>query len=287
MGRLSHLKVSLPKLVSQDAREVIVVDYSCPERTGDYVKANFPTVRVVSIEGKNHFSNWEARNSGASAATSDVLVFVDADIILADGALYRLAEHLPQDAYGFFTSKNSAAFNPGASPLAANQLRGFHVVPTAAFRKVRGYDELFEGYASGADTDFEDRLRLIGLRRCALEPSIIETVIEHDTKSRLQHHKESISESYFAGLLYRTAKLHVLRLVRKPELELLVRRRLHLAAKRAVAGLPQSPNRLSMTVLFKRERIWVPGALHNEPGIKDVSLRIDVSLNGPIRGFGA
>ena len=283
MGRLDHLKASLPKMVSQEAGELIVVDYSCPESTAGYVKANFPGVRVISIEGETHFSNWRARNSGASVATSDMLVFVDADTILENGAINWLAEHLPQRAFGYFSSQSSAAFNRDGSPVASNQLRGFHVVPAVALRKVGGYDEVFEGYASGADTDLEDRLGLIGLRRCALEPAIIETVIEHDTKSRLEHHKQSMAESYFVGLLYRNAKAHVLRLVRKPELDLAFRRRLHVAAKRAAAGLEKSQERLSMTVRFKPEQVWVPGDLHNEPATKAVSLRIDVSLKRLVR----
>lgn len=281
MGRLSHLQASLPNMVSQAAREVIVVDYSCPDGAAEYVRANFPTVRVVSIEGETYFSNWRARNSGASIARSDVLVFVDADVVLAEGAIEWLAQHLPRRAYGFFTSKDSASFNRSRSQLGANQLKGFHVVPSAAFRKVGGYDEVFEGYASGADTDLEDRLGLTGLKRFALDRSIIESVIEHDSASRLEHHDPSIAQSYFAGVLYRTAKLHVVRLVRKPELDLPVRRRLYLAAKEAAAGFDRSQESLSMTVRFEREGVWVPAELHSGPASKGVSLHIDVSFNRP------
>src|SRR3954471_12220533 len=79
MGRLDHLKQSLPKMVAQGCHQVIVVDYSCPQHSGEYVRNNFPSVRVVSVAGQEHFSNWRARNAGASVATADVLVFVDAD----------------------------------------------------------------------------------------------------------------------------------------------------------------------------------------------------------------
>ena len=116
-------------MVAQGANEVIVVDYSCPEETGEFVTANFPSVRVVSVAGEKHFSNWKARNAGASIASSDVLVFVDADTILADGAIAWLSENLPVRAYGFFDSKTSRAFNQGGPRLASNQLKGFHVIP--------------------------------------------------------------------------------------------------------------------------------------------------------------
>src|SRR5438270_11931917 len=90
-GRLEHLKLSLPAMVSQACNEVIVVDYSCPQMTGEFVTANFPGVRVVSVEGEETFSNWKGRNAGAAAATSDGLVFIDADTILADGAIDWIA----------------------------------------------------------------------------------------------------------------------------------------------------------------------------------------------------
>jgi glycosyltransferase involved in cell wall biosynthesis len=281
MGRLSHLKLSLPKTVAQAAREMIVVDFSCPDGSGEYVRANTPAVQVVTVEGQSHFSNWRARNSGARVATSDVLVFVDADTLLADGAIEWLAEHLPPRAYGFFTAKDSAASNRRGPAMGSNQLKGFHVVPSAAFRKVGGYDEVFEGYASGADTDLEDRLGLIGLKRFPLDRRIVDSVVEHDTASRLQHHKVSISESYFAGLLYRTAKLHVLRLVRKTELDLATRRRLYVAASSAAARLTPSQERLTMTVRFDRKRVWVPAELQRGAATKGVSLHIDVALGDP------
>ena len=117
-------------MVAQGAKEVIVVDaISCPEGTGDYVAAHFPAVHVVRVEGQEHFLNWKARNAGAAAANSDVLVFVDADTSMADGAIEWLAGHLPPRSYGFFDTRTSQSFNRGGPRLASNQLKGFHVIP--------------------------------------------------------------------------------------------------------------------------------------------------------------
>ena len=110
-GRLEHLKKSLPTMVAQSANEVIVVDYSCPQGTGKFVSATFPSVRLVSVPGQEHFSNWKARNAGAAVATSNVLIFVDADTLMAEGAIEWLASHLPPRTFGFFDSKTSRAFN--------------------------------------------------------------------------------------------------------------------------------------------------------------------------------
>ena len=149
-GRLEHLKLSLPQMLRQNCSEVIVVDFSCPEGTGDYVRTHFPAVKVVAVEGEDYFSNWKARNAGAAAASSNVLIFCDADTVLADDAGAWISDTLPERAFGFFERAKTVRFNTSGLRLAANQLRGFHVIPAAAFRRLGGYDEVFQGYAAGA-----------------------------------------------------------------------------------------------------------------------------------------
>ena len=39
-------------------------------------------------------------------------------------------------------------------------MKGFHAIPTSAFRRLGGYDDVLAGYAAGADTDLEDRMPL-------------------------------------------------------------------------------------------------------------------------------
>jgi glycosyltransferase involved in cell wall biosynthesis len=277
-GRLEHLRSSLPKMLAQGAHEVIVVDYSCPEGTGEFVAANLPSARVVSVPGEEHFSNWKARNAGAGAATSDVLLFVDADTILADGAIDRLAADFPLRTYGFFDSKTSRAFNEKGPRLAANQLKGFHVIPTAAFRRAGGYDEVLEGYAAGADTDLEERLQLIGLGRHALESTLIDSVIQHDAASRTQHHAYPVRTSYAAGLLYRAAKRALLRARGKVELPLRTRQELYAVAKNAAGALGSKSDRVGMTVVLGKEPILMPRQLGYERGEQTLSLRVEVSL---------
>jgi hypothetical protein len=277
-GRLEHLKQSLSQMVAQGSNEVIVVDYSCPEGTGKFVRANFPAVRVVPVNGQTHFSNWKARNAGAAVAKSDLLVFVDADTILADGAVDALSSSLPEGAYGFFPLKTSHTFNPDGPRLASNQLKGFHVIPSAAFRKVGGYDEVFEGYAAGADTDLEQRLGAIRLTRHALDPSIIDSVIQHDTLSRMKHHAEPIAVSYCAGLLYRAAKKVVLRMGGGVELPLQTRQNLYEAARKAARTLKANDGRVGMNVVLGQEPVRMPRQLGYERGTQTVALRVEVSL---------
>ena len=264
-------------MVAQPCNEVIVVDYSCPQGTKAFVSKNFPAARLVSVEGQPHFSNWKARNAGAAAATSDVLVFVDADTVLAKGAIEWIAAHVPPRTFGFFDSATSRAFNRGPR-VAANQLKGFQVIPAAAFRRLRGYDEVLEGYAAGADTDLEQRLSMIGLTRHALDARIVNSIIQHDAASRTQHHANPIRTSYAAGLLYRAAKRMLLRINRVVELPIAFRRNLYKAAAEAALRLSPTQSEVKLNVTLGQEPILMPRQLGFERGRQTISLRIDLAL---------
>jgi glycosyltransferase involved in cell wall biosynthesis len=283
-GRLDHLKLTLPRMIQQKAGEVIVVDYSCPQGTGDYVEKHFPLVRVVRVEGESGFSNWRARNRGAEVANSDVLVFCDADTILADEALKVISATLPPRRYGFFSRKATLRFNKSGIRIGDNQLRGFHVVPTQAFRALGGYDEVLEGYAAGGDTDLEDRLVLRGIRPFQLGDGIIDDVIEHEHETRFTYHRDPISISYAAGILYRRAKLALLRTMKQPNLDLKMRRNLYAVARKAASGIPAGKNVATMNVTFENQPVGMPRQLGYSRGMQSVSLTVRIALEGKLPG---
>ena len=83
MGRLAHLQQSLAAAVAQPHCSCVVVDYSCPERCGDWVEQHYPAVKVVRVPSPGGLFNISrARNCGVAVADSPWLCFVDADVIL-------------------------------------------------------------------------------------------------------------------------------------------------------------------------------------------------------------
>ena len=154
---------------------------------GDYeAVASEHGARVVTIAGPSGPS--VARNRGASAANGDILVFVDADVVVAPDALPRIAE--------FFASHPDVAAVMGAydeSPAEANFVSqfknlahsfvhqssksdaqsfwaGLGAVRTDAFRNVGGFDERYTRPCI-EDIDLGYRLTKAGYR-IVLDPSI-------------------------------------------------------------------------------------------------------------------
>ena len=280
-GRLEHLKRSLPTMVAQDA-EVIVVDYSCPEGTADFVERDYPQAKVVRVEGQKGFSNWNARNRGAAVATGEMLLFCDADTILAEGAVAKIAEVLPPKSYGFFTRVATEKFNRSNSRLAKNQMRGFHVLPARAFRALGGYDDVPEGYAAGGDTDLEDRMNQQGLKGFQLGEGLVEDVIEHPHESRFTHHSDPIVISYAAGLLYRRAKIALMNQLRKPNLPLKTRQEIYKAARTAAADIAKGKNVATLSVAFERRTIGMPRQLGFEQGEHSSTIVVRINMKGKL-----
>ena len=276
-GRLEHLKQSLPRMLEQDGAEVVVVDYSCPEGAGDYVEKHFPDARVVRVEGEAGFSIWKARNRGAAVATSGRLLFCDADTILAPTAAATIAKTVTDRSYAFAAGD----LNGTATGLANNRLRGFQALPAAAFRRLGGYDEILSGYASGGDRDLEERLLLSGFEPKRLSEGVIERVIDHDDSARTAFYDEPIALSYGAGLLYRRAKLALLK-TRKRGLPKADRQRLYAAARRAAERIAGGEEAASMQVQLEDIAVGMPRQLGFEQGRCTVSINVRLSLRNKL-----
>ncbi|QKQ25290.1 glycosyltransferase family 2 protein [Candidatus Reidiella endopervernicosa] len=134
MGRLSHLQQSLPLALAQPNVNCIVVDYSCPNNSGDWVRAHHPEVTVVDVPDQMHFSAATARNLGAGHSDTEWLLFLDADILLpADFLQMTNIELMPDTVYRADTSAGGY------------DKYGSFLVQRAHFEKVGGFDETFPG----------------------------------------------------------------------------------------------------------------------------------------------
>jgi hypothetical protein len=98
MGRLSHLKVTLPLSLSHESAEVLLVDYSCPERSGDWAERAFPAevgtgkLRVIRVGGRAEYHSAHAKNVSHARARGEVLINADADNLITKAYLERCRE---------------------------------------------------------------------------------------------------------------------------------------------------------------------------------------------------
>jgi len=135
-GRLTHIQETLPLLWEQAKQDIVMVDYSCPQKSGQWVEKNYPQVHVVRVN-KDGFNVSDARNQGARDLTCDFICFIDADVKVYPGFLEWLNGNL--NPYCFYTI---------AKTNGPNELWGTIIVPTQAYKLIRGYDELFSGWGA-------------------------------------------------------------------------------------------------------------------------------------------
>lgn len=142
MGRLAHLKETFEAFI----HPCVVVDYSCPDRSGDWVEEQGGI--VVRVPGETHFHKTRALNAGAQRAIqlgATQLAFLDADTRVQTGFL------------GQVWDKTTCLIAPPGNPA----LVGVLVMPTEDFLRVKGYDEGYQGWGC-EDLDMRLRLHLSG-----------------------------------------------------------------------------------------------------------------------------
>lgn len=176
-GRLHHLQQTLPLLLAEIPGKVIVVDYDCPQGSGDWVKAHFPAVYVLRVTGAREFSLAIARNLGAKAGSSRWIFFLDADIKVKPGLGDWLGKHL--SPAGFFRPKAiGGRRDPGTS--------GSFLCPREVFERIGGYDEVIRGWG-GEDDDIYFRLARAGLAKAAYPADFLEEITHgNDERVRFQ-----------------------------------------------------------------------------------------------------
>lgn len=195
-GRLVHLKQTLPLMVAQKPDEVIVVDYDCPDGTGDWVEANFPQVKVVRAgQPDGGFNVSRARNLGAEAATSEWLYFVDADIRLAPTCLGTLRPHLKSGSY----------YVPLLSHGTTTDIWGSNLCRAEDLAAAGGYDEVIRGWGH-EDEDFYLRLELLGLERHHYSPALLEAIPHDDAMRNIPETARNRWENDAANACYAMAK---------------------------------------------------------------------------------
>jgi glycosyltransferase involved in cell wall biosynthesis len=194
-GRLHHLVRSLPAMLRQPLAEVVVVDYACPDRTADQVAANFPAAKVVRVNDVTGFNASHARNLGAGAATGDVLVFVDADVVLADSFIASLDAGLGSNEYAKFAD---------ATVPRENSVQGTCVIHRRHFELVGGYDEVLTNYG-GEDLELYERLALAKIERRVIDAKQVVEVIDHGRAERTRFFEVDPEPGFLIGKVYRIA----------------------------------------------------------------------------------
>jgi glycosyltransferase involved in cell wall biosynthesis len=177
-GRLHHIKQTLPTLVALKPAEIIVVDYSCPDGTADWVEANYPEVRVVRVNDDPGFCLPRARNMGAAHSSAPWLCFIDADILVEREWLGWMEKHLKPSRFYRPSLLNGAQLQ---------EVAGTFLCTREAFETCKGYDEAFRGWG-GEDIDLYTRLPLEAGAQLDYYPNEFVKPISHADDERTTFH---------------------------------------------------------------------------------------------------
>jgi len=153
-----------------------VVDYSCPDRSGEWVEEHAPQAQVVRIDGQKYFNLSAARNAGAHAGKAPWIFFLDVDKQLDEKLITDIRPRLESGSFYSFETANIHS-----------NLAGSCICSRLDFEQIGGYDDIFQGWG-WEDIDLYLRLKHKGLRHQALPGDFI-AEIEHSELLELNTRK--------------------------------------------------------------------------------------------------
>ena len=205
-GRLKHIQKTLPTLLAENPHEIILVDYGCPQSTGDWVEITYPSVKVVRVTDDPAFCTARARNMGARHSTAQWICFIDGDVSVAPGFLQWLYSNVKPNNY-----YRASLINGERDP----ETWGTFVCQREVFEQVGGYDEAFRGWG-GEDDELYSRLASEKYTESEF-PSIYIDAIQHDDSTRtLFYGIKEKEHHWFINQFYNTAKSDITRIRNQP-----------------------------------------------------------------------
>lgn len=121
------LKKNLPAVLNLSAEEVIIVDDFSPDNDIDFLKQNFPQVKVSRNERNYGFGT--TVNRGVAQATTDIVVLLNLDVNPAPDLISRLNKHF-QDPRVFAVSFAEQEFGPNLLTFTSGYLTHTPIQPT-------------------------------------------------------------------------------------------------------------------------------------------------------------
>lgn len=171
MNRIEFLSQSLPTWLGRGFKEIVIVDWNSETPILDEIKAITKgceeTIKVVRVEGMDHFNAGLARNTGTRETTSEYVLYMDSDIKVINFMNVKLS---PETFYHGLNKR---------SPF------GTCFIPKKALEDVNGYTELMPGYG-WEDNDLYIRVEEAGYNRVYLDRGCIEH-IDHSDELRFKH----------------------------------------------------------------------------------------------------
>ena len=239
-----HLPACLSSVASQIGvrAETIVVDNGSTDGTAEYIRSQFPWVRLVALGENRGFAG--GNNAGVREARGELVAFLNNDTAVDAGWLRALAAGIdPRNRFALVTSRIVYMHEPdtidsagdgvlrwggafkrhhGESAATASVTEEVFgvcgaacMMPKAVFEELGGFDEDF--FASHEDVDLSYRARLRGYR-CRY---VADAVVRHvgsatlGTVSPLSvfHGQRNLEWVYFkdtpASLLWKTLAGHI------------------------------------------------------------------------------
>jgi len=197
-GRLNHIKETLPRITNLGDNDVVFVDYKCPEKSRQWVKSHYPSVKVIYVDDDDGFCLPRARNIGAAHVQTPWIFFIDADILVQ----VELGPWLSNKLQGKLIYRASLI-----NGERDRETWGSFICPSSLFNAVGGYDEVFRGWG-GEDEDIYRRLNKLKITTDFYPSNYVKPISHGDDERTKYQIIKDIKINHVVNELYMTAKYY-------------------------------------------------------------------------------
>ena len=200
-NRKQELKNCLDSILKQKIKnsEIIVVDDNSSDGTYEFVKKNYPKIKIYKNE-KNMFSAY-SRNLGFEQSKGDKILFIDSDVTLRKNAVKNLLKYDEDIVYPLIKYDSRLTMYPSHEKEKQNLY--ITTVFLAKKNSLLKLDSLFDSYYFNyEDLDFFVRCNYFGLKMKYCKEAI---AIHHEHKKQEDWEHRHYCELY--GILYGVLKL--------------------------------------------------------------------------------
>lgn len=177
--RLLHITQTLPTWVRiPEIDEIVITDYNSQKDNiiSLLKKINDKRVTLLKVPGVMGFDRGRCHNIGIGHAQGNLILNIDADILLSPSILRTIR---PDNSLNFYVSSID------------NRKKGYYgscIFFKEMWKKVNGYVEGFNTWGC-EDINFYARLKHAGYKQVPIITPDMMNHISHDDKLRFQHHE--------------------------------------------------------------------------------------------------
>lgn len=163
-NRLEQLKRTMPSNHLQDCDELIFADGGSTDGSVEWIRQNYPSAIIIQVPEYPLHNIAKTTNMGVAAASSDIIVIQNAEILQESNALKQIKQHFEERGCGIVVTPYTITYEQfGVRPHEQSNSRrySFYALCRDDYIAIGGNNEFYTQWGN-LDHEFDTRCKVYG-----------------------------------------------------------------------------------------------------------------------------